>query len=119
METVRSLPFLCVAAVCFAFGQTQALAYTDFGQGRPIAAKDLAGKKFCWDQGGWAIYAADGHYTNNKGIHTHSFVPEPGVVEIGYARVQSEALADGRVHNHRFCGTCQYHDKDFWGTLCN
>jgi hypothetical protein len=28
METVRSLPFLCAAVACFAFGQTQALAST-------------------------------------------------------------------------------------------
>ena len=46
METVRSLPFLCAAAVCFAFGQTQALAYTDFGQGRPISAKDCSAARF-------------------------------------------------------------------------
>jgi hypothetical protein len=119
METVRSLPFLCAAVVCFAFGQTQTLAYTDFGQGRPIAAKDLAGKKFCWDAGGWTIYAADGHYTNSKGAHTHWSVPAPGVVEIGYERRQFEVLADGRIHNYRFCGNCQYHDKDSWGTTCN
>jgi hypothetical protein len=95
------------------------VANTDFGQGRPIAAKDLAGKKFCWDQGGWTIYAADGHYTNSKGDHIHWSVPEPGVVEIGYGRRQFEVLTDGRIHNYRFCGACQYHDKDSWGTLCN
>ena len=55
------------SVVCIAFVRTKALAYTDFGQGRPIAAKDLAGKKFCWNAGGWTIYAADGHYTNSKG----------------------------------------------------
>ena len=46
-------------------------------------------------------------------------VPAPGVVEIGYERRQFEVLADGRIHNYRFCGTCQYHDKDSWGTTCN
>jgi hypothetical protein len=119
MEIFRSLLLLCAAIVCIAFVRTTALANTDFGQGRPIAAKDLAGKKFCWDQGGWTIYAADGHYTNSKGDHTHWSVPEPGVVEIGYGRRQFEVLTDGRIHNYRFCGACQYHDKDSWGTLCN
>ena len=81
MRTFRGLLLLCAAVACVESGRMQALAYTDFGQGRPIAAKDLAGKKFCWDGGGWTIYAADGHYTNSKGDHTHWSVPEPGVVE--------------------------------------
>src|SRR5580693_8093067 len=51
MEIFRSLLLLCAAVVCIALVGTKALAYTDFGQGRPIAAKDLAGKKFCWNAG--------------------------------------------------------------------
>jgi hypothetical protein len=119
METVRGLPFLCVAAVCFAFGQTQALAYTDFGQGRPIVAKDLAGKKFCWNAGAWTIYAADGRFTNSKGGHNHWSVPEPGVVAVGNWRRQFEVLTDGRIHNYHFCIYCGDRDLDSWGTLCN
>ena len=67
-------------------------------------------QKILLGQGGWTIYAADGHYTNSKGA-THWSVPEPGVVEIGYGRRQFEVLTDGRIHNYRFCGACQYHDK--------
>ena len=119
MKTFRSPLLLYAAVACIALPHTQALAYTDFGQGRPITAKDLAGKKFCWNAGGWTVYAADGHYTNSKGDHTHWSVPEPGVVAIGQGRRQFEVLTDGRIHNYRFCGTCQYHDKDSWGAPCN
>jgi hypothetical protein len=119
MEIFRSLLLLCAAIVCIALVGTKALAYTDFGQGRPIAAKDLAGKKFCWNAGGWTIYAADGHYTNSKGDHTHWSVPEPGVVAIGQGRRQFEVLTDGRIHNYHFCIYCMNRDIDSWGTLCN
>jgi hypothetical protein len=118
LKTFRSLLLLWAAVVCIASGR-MALAYTDFGQGRPIAAKDLAGKKFCWNAGGWTIYAADGHYTNSKGGHTHWSVPEPGVVAIGQGRRQFEVLTDGRIHNYHFCIYCANRDIGSWGTLCN
>jgi hypothetical protein len=34
-----------------ALWSTQVLAFTDFGQGRPITTQDLSGKSFCWNNG--------------------------------------------------------------------
>ena len=67
MEIFRSLLLLCAAVVCIAFVGTKALAYTDFGQGRPITAKDIAGKTICWSRkGARANFAANGQYTDNQ-----------------------------------------------------
>jgi hypothetical protein len=124
METVRSLTFLCAAVVCFAFGQTQALAFTDFGQGRPIAAKDIAGKTICWSRSGTrGNFAANGGYTDNRhqpGYHDQWSIPEPGVLRIGSTwHRQVEVLPDGRLHSYRYCLSCGEHDQDSWGTSCN
>jgi hypothetical protein len=93
----------------------EVLAYTDFGKGRPITAADLSGKKFCWSDGGWSIYAANGQFSNSLGKHSHWSVPEPGVLHAGRF-LQMEVLPDGRLHWY-----FQVYSQDFdgWGTLCN
>jgi hypothetical protein len=89
---------LCTAVACIAFGRTQALAYTDFGQGRPITAKDIAGKTICWSRKGVrANFAANGQYTDNQhrpGFRDQWSVPEPGVYEL-----------DIGIGRWRFCKT--------------
>ena len=65
MRRFRGLLLLCAAVACIESGRMQALAYTDFGQGRPIAAKDIAGKTICWSRkGAGANFAANGQYTD-------------------------------------------------------
>jgi hypothetical protein len=102
------------------FGQTAAaLAYTDFGQGRPITARDIAGKSFCWSAGGTkANYANDGQYTDNRGRHGQWSISEPGVLRIGNWHMQVEVLSDGRLHQWRYCLLCTWHDFDSWGNQC-
>jgi hypothetical protein len=124
MMTSRSLLRLCAAAAvaCIAFWHMQALAYTDFGQGRPITAKDIAGRTICWSRSGVrGNFAANGQYTHNRhhpGYRDQWSVPEPGVLRVGYWHRQVEVLADGRLHSYRYCLICGEHDLDSWGTEC-
>jgi hypothetical protein len=123
LKTFRSPLLLCAAVACIAFGWTQALAYTDFGQGRPISAKDIAGKTICWSRKGVrANFAANGQYTDNQhrpGYRDQWSVPELGVLRVGYWHRQVEVLPDGRLHSYKYCLTCGDHDVDSWGTECN
>jgi len=82
-------------------------------EGRPVAGRDLSGKKICWDDGGYSIYAADGKYLvgrdNQPGRWPRTWsIQSPGVVEIneGYRQVyrQIVVLQDGRLRQHAFHG---------------
>jgi hypothetical protein len=123
MRTFRGLLLLCAAVACIESGRMQALAYTDFGQGRPIAAKDIAGKTICWSRKGVrANFAPNRQYTDNQhrpGYHDQWSVPEPGVLRVGYWHRQVEVLPDGRLHSYKYCLICGDHDVDSWGTECN
>jgi hypothetical protein len=62
--------FLFYAALpAMAFWSTEVLGFTDFGQGRPVTAQDLSGKKFCWNNGIRAFYGANGKLSNSLGVH--------------------------------------------------
>ena len=98
---------------------TPAFAYSDFGQGKPVTFQDLAGKKFCWDNGVWALYEANGQFQNSLGKHRHWGVVEPGVVMIGNQYDQLEALPDGRIQAYRYCLRCGNHDHNQWATPCH
>jgi hypothetical protein len=112
--------FLFYAALpAMAFWSTEVLAFTDFGQGKPITAKDLSGKKFCWNNGDWAFYGPNGQMSNRLGRHPHWSVGEPGVLHVNNRRVQVELLPDGRLHVYRYCLICGEHDLDAWATPCN
>ncbi len=117
MKTFQRI-LLCAALPATALWTNAALAYADFGQGKPISAQDLSGKKFCWNTGGWVIYGADGQYTNRSGTHRHWSVTEPGVLHIRNHYLQIELLADGRLHSYRYCLLCPDHDQDMWATEC-
>jgi hypothetical protein len=95
-----------------------ASAFSDFGKGRPITERDLAGKKICWDNGRWTSYGKDGNAVNSREDKFEWSVPTPGVVETGDRRTQTEILADGRVHTYRYMLRSQNHDRDGWGTFC-
>jgi hypothetical protein len=113
--------FVSYAALpAMAFWSTEVAAVTDFGQGRPIIAKDLSGKKICWSNGSWTRYAADGQFSSSRGGRHTWWVPEPGVVKYGRDQyAQMEVLADGRIHRYWYCNYCGNEDNDGWGTPCN
>ena len=35
-------------------------------QGQPVTAKDIVGKKICWNDGHWSFYAANGGFSNDR-----------------------------------------------------
>jgi hypothetical protein len=112
----------CTALASGAVLATEAMGYTDFGRGRPITAKDLSGKKFCWPTGYSVVYGADGMETNNKNNrHPAWSVPEPGVLKYwGNKYTQVELLPDGRLHFYKYCLLCMSnHDLDMWASPCN
>jgi hypothetical protein len=87
-------------------------------EGRPVEAKDIAGKKICWNNGHWAIFHPDGTVENDRGHHTRWQVTEPGVIKIGDNYRQTEVLPDGRIHEYWFKLTSSRRDRDLWGTIC-
>ena len=95
-----------------------ALAVTDFGKGRPITAKDLAGKTICWSDGTKETFAANGVQTSSLGGRRKWSVLEPGVLLVGRRHTQMEITSDGRFLIHRFCGSCG-RDVAWWGTPCS
>jgi hypothetical protein len=102
-----------------AFWPTHSLAVTDFGHGRPVTYKDLSGKKYCWNNGDWDLYGADGRQTSKRGHGTWS-VPEPGVLKTGNRYRQVEVLPDGELHQYRYCLYCTAdHDFDYWAKQCD
>jgi len=108
---------------------TASLGYTDFGKGRPITFKDLAGKKFCWGSGRSVLYGANGRFLNSRGVHGAWMVLESGVVEwreeVRPGKYRSprygqwEVLSDGRLHAYKYCLLCGDHDRDVWATRCD
>jgi hypothetical protein len=93
-------------------------------EGRPVTAKDIIGKKICWDNGHWGLYAANGEFSNDRyGNHGHKWsIPEPGVIQTGDRYRQAVVLPDGRFVSYSF----RYRAKkrpsgamvDHWGTVC-
>ena len=108
---------------------TAAFSFTDFGQGRPVTAQDLSGKKFCWDSGLGVRYEANGQFLNTRGHRGTWAVLDRGIVEWrdeikpGEYRTprygQWEVTSDGRLHSYKYCLLCGYHDIDHWATPCN
>lgn len=87
--------------------------------GRPITASDLSGKKICWDNGVWNVFAANGQFSNNRNPKPHG--PEPGLVKTVNTYWQAEVLPDGQIYYHRFCGRCGSitGHSEHWGRVCN
>jgi hypothetical protein len=106
-----------VLAVAFAI-LTVGSAEAGLGEGRPVTANDLSGKKICWSDGAWSAYAADGKYTSGRGSHGTWSVPEPGAIHFGKRYHQVEIMPDGRFHMYWFA-LLHGHDHDLWGTVCN
>jgi hypothetical protein len=67
-------------------------------EGRPVTQQDISGKKFCWSKGGFAVYEANGDFTNAEGHNSNWWVTEPGVIKVGHTYRQTEVLPDGRIH---------------------
>jgi hypothetical protein len=109
---------MCLAIFSITLSGTQSGAATDFGNGRPVSAKDLSGKTICWNDGIKETFAADGVQTSNRSRRAKWSVLEPGVLLVGRRYTQIEITRDGRFHIHRFCGICGG-DLDWWGTPCN
>ena len=85
------------------------------GEGRPVAAGDISGKKICWNNGNEVFYMANGHFTSWGGDHGTWSIPEPGLIHVGYIYRQTEVLPDGRLHIYWY----HNHGQDRWGTVCN
>ena len=88
-------------------------------EGKPVAAKDISGKKFCWDNGNWIHYGADGRFSNSRDKEGRWSVPQPGVIKTGFGERQVEVLPDGKLHMHWYVLRGKTHDRDLWGTVCN
>ena len=89
--------------------------------GRPVTEHDLAGKKVCWDNGKWAVFGADGRFSNERTNHGHWLVCEPGTVEFGNENaIQYLVLPDGTFYKHWYkcCKSITGH-KEHWGKVCN
>jgi hypothetical protein len=65
----------CLAALVATplLGQAALARHRDFTsmspfeeEGRPVASKDVAGKKFCWNNGHWGYFMADGSFTSDR-----------------------------------------------------
>lgn len=90
--------------------------------GRPVTAKDLSGKTYCWDNGHKGTYGGNGNYSNVAGYRGTWSVPEPGVVHVGTSQSQIEVLSDGRLRIHVFHGGSDRPDRgdvNHWATPCN
>lgn len=95
-----TLPFVC--ACLYATGAiAQSLLPP---QGRPVTAKDISGKKICWDNGHWGLYAANGDFSNNRhGPQGHKWsVPEPGVIQTSDHYRQVVVLPNGGFESYSF-----------------
>jgi hypothetical protein len=121
--TARLLVFaaaLACAALCSAGAFAQFAAPIE---GRPVTAKDISGKKFCWNNGNWIQYSADGRFENNRDHHGKWWVVRPGVIKVGESEREVDVQSDGQLHMHWYRlragkGT-KSHDMDLWGTTCN
>jgi hypothetical protein len=112
------------AIVCASLHPARALAQWVLPpEGRPVTANDISGKKICWDNGRWGLYALNGEFSNNRhGSIGHKWsVPEPGVIKTGEYYRQTEILPDGQFHSHSFKLTRGKGDKniDHWGKVCD
>jgi len=89
-------------------------------QGRPVTAKDISGKKICWDSGHWIAFGRDGYFTSDKSAHKKWSVPEPGVLRTGARERETEVLPDGQLHMHWFVLYRGKGDRniDHWGKVC-
>jgi hypothetical protein len=109
-----------LAFVCVFFCVTGARAQMLAPQGRPVTAEDIVGKKVCWDNGRWGLYAANGEFSNDRHGGQHKWsVPEPGVIKTGNYYRQAEILPDGQFHSHAFKGRSSRDTNiDHWGKVC-
>jgi hypothetical protein len=73
-------------------------------QGRPVTSNDISGKKICWDDGHWGLYAANGEFSYDRDGNQHHkwSVPEPGVIQTGDHFRQVVVLSDGRFMPYSF-----------------
>jgi hypothetical protein len=121
----RLLQLIAIAFAGAGFCGTAALAQSLLPpQGRPVTAKDIVGKKICWDNGRWGLYAANGEFSNDRhgGQHHKWSVPEPGVIQTGDYYRQVVVLPDGSFVSYSF----KYRAKkrpsgpmvDHSGTVC-
>ena len=92
-------------------------------QGQPVTAKDIVGKKICWNDGHWGLYAANGDFSNDRRPKPHSkwSVPEPGLIKTGVGYRQAQILPNGQFFSNFFCGGCGSitGQGTQWGAVCN
>jgi hypothetical protein len=92
-------------------------------QGQPVTAKDIVGKKICWNDGHWGLYAANGDFSNDRRPKPHSkwSVPEPGLIKTGAGYRQAQILPNGQFFSNFFCGGCGSITGQGaqWGAVCN
>jgi hypothetical protein len=92
-------------------------------EGRPVTAKDICGKKICWNDGRSGLYAANGGFSNDRNPKPHSIwsVPQPGLIKTGAGYRQAEILPNGQFFSNHFCGGCGSITGQGaqWGTVCN
>ena len=92
-------------------------------QGQPVTAKDIVGKKICWNDGHWGLYAANGDFSNDRRPKPHSkwSVPEPGLIKTGVGYRQAQILPNGQFFSNFFCGGCGSITGQGaqWGAVCN
>lgn len=84
---------LAIATFCATEASSQSFLAS---AGRPVAAADISGKKFCWENGKTTTFAAGGQFTNETGHLTRWLISEPGVVKTGWRYRQIVVFPDGR-----------------------
>ena len=117
----RRAPVSTLAFACAFLCATGALAQILLPpQGRPLTAKDISGKKICWDSGHWIAFGRDGYFHSDRGNHAEWSVPRPGVLKTGARERETEVLPDGQFHMHWFVLYRGKGDKniDHWGKVC-
>ena len=92
-------------------------------QGQPVTAKDIVGKKICWNDGHWSFYGADGGFSNDRNPtrRTKWWLTEAGLIKSGSSYRQVVILPNGQFFSNFFCGGCGSITGQGaqWGTVCN
>jgi hypothetical protein len=117
VSTSPPIGFLGVAFTFVAVASTAVAQFAVPPSGRPVTAKDISGKKICFDSGSWLQFNADGSTLNYAGQRGKWSVPRPGVIKTARGERETEVLPDGQFHEHRksYYGS----DVDHWAKKCD
>jgi hypothetical protein len=120
MMTVRDSLFATTFAAAFCITAADAQLGTPT-ESRPVTATDIFGKKICWEDGTWSLYAVNGEFSNSRTRKPHSkwSVPQQGLIMTGDR--QTQILPNGQFYSDFFNGrkgSITGH-SEHRGTVCN